>query len=259
MGVLLFKRTTWGVQLTEAGEALLIHARSIQDHIKLVVEHAQSQANGRTERLDIGAFGAVLLTYIPGLLEAYKRKYPAVETVIHNLPKEQMVESLRQGRLLVFFDRVVPDWPDLQKERVLREPLLVALNQNNPLSVKETIHFRELRDQPMISGRFPVNIKSPLADLAQRHGLELNVVQTADSLISAVSMVAGGFGSCVVPQSMEILKLPNVVYRPLITDIDAGVDLYCIFRPGVQPALLKDFLDIVHSLRDDNAANTSRP
>ena len=28
LGVLLFKRTTWGVELTEAGEALLIHARS---------------------------------------------------------------------------------------------------------------------------------------------------------------------------------------------------------------------------------------
>ena len=46
--VLLFKRTTWGVQLTEAGEALLIHARSIQNHIQLVIEHAQSQANGQT-------------------------------------------------------------------------------------------------------------------------------------------------------------------------------------------------------------------
>ena len=259
MGVLLFKRTTWGVQLTEAGEALLIHAKSIQDHIKLVVEHAQSHANGRTERLDIGAFGAVLLTYIPGILETYKRKYPAVETVIHNLPKEQMVESLRQGRLLVFFDRIVPDWPDLQKEKVLREPLLVALNQNNPLSAKEALHFKELRDQPMISGRFPANIKSPLEDLAQHHGFELRVVQTADSLISAVSMVAGGFGSGVVPQSMKILKLPNVVYRPLITDIDAGVDLYCIFRPGVQPGLLQDFLEVVRSHRDANASNTRQP
>ena len=259
LGVLLFKRTTWGVQLTEAGDALVIHAKSIQDHIQLVVEHAQSQALGRTKRLDIGAFGAVLLTYIPGLLEAYKREYPAVETVIHNQPKEQMVESLRQGRLLVFFDRIVPDLPDLQKERVLREPLLVALNQNNPLSANDTIHFQELRDQPMISGRFPANIKVPAQVLAQHYGFELNVVQTSDSLISAVSMVAGGFGSCVVPQSMRILKLPNVVYRHLLADIDVGVDLYCIFRPGVQPALLQNFLEIVHSHRDANALSTRRP
>jgi DNA-binding transcriptional LysR family regulator len=245
--VLLFKRTTWGVQLTEAGEALLIHARSIQNHIQLVIEHAQSQAHGQTERLDIGAFGAVLLTYIPGILEAYTGKYPAVETVIHNLPKEQMVESLRQGRLLVFFDRLVTDFPDLRKEKVMREPVLVALNQNNPLAAKETINFEELRDQPIISGRFPGNTKAPTQILAEHYHFDLRLAQTSDNLISSVSMVAGGFGSCIVPQSMQILKLPNVVYRPLAAEIEVGVDLYCVFRPGLQPILLQNFLDVVYS------------
>lgn len=245
--VLLFKRTTWGVQLTEAGEALLTHARSIQNHIQLVIEHAQSQANGQTERLDIGAFGAVLLTYVPGILEAYTGKYPAVETVIHNLPKEQMVESLRQGRLLVFFDRLVPDLPDLRKEKVMCEPVLVALNQNNPLAAKETINFEELRDQPIISGRFPGSTKTPTQILAEHYRIDLRLAQTSDNLISAVSMVAGGFGSCIVPQSMQILKLPNVVYRPLVAEIEVGVDLYCVFRPGVQPILLQNFLDVVYS------------
>ena len=245
--VLLFKRTTWGVQLTEAGEALLTHARSIQNHIQLVIEHAQSQANGQTERLDIGAFGAVLLTYVPGILEAYTGKYPAVEAVIHNLPKEQMVESLRQGRLLVFFDRLVPDLPDLRKEKVMCEPVLVALNQNNPLAAKETINFEELRDQPIISGRFPGSTKTPTQILAEHYRIDLRLAQTSDNLISAVSMVAGGFGSCIVPQSMQILKLPNVVYRPLVAEIEVGVDLYCVFRPGVQPILLQNFLDVVYS------------
>lgn len=250
LDVLLFKRTTWGVQLTEAGEALLVHARSIQNHVQLVIEHAQSQARGQVERLDIGAFGAVLLTYVPGILEAYTKRYPAVETVIHNQPKEQMVESLRQGRLLVFFDRLVPDWPDLRKEKVMREPMLVALNRNNPLAAKETIGFDELRDQAMISGRFSGNIKTPTQILAQHYRFDLRITQTSDNLISAVSMVAGGFGSCIVPQSIQILKLPNVVYRPLVAEIEVGVDMYCIFRPGVQPIVLQNFLDVAHSRRN---------
>lgn len=90
-----------------------------------------------------------------------------MDVAIHNLPKEQMVEALRQGRLLVFFDRVTPDFPDLQKERVLREPLLVALNRNNPLSARKTIHFSDLRDQPMISGRFPRNVQKPMHALVR--------------------------------------------------------------------------------------------
>lgn len=247
LGVLLFKRTTWGVQLTEAGEMLLVRARGIQNHLQLVVEQARSLARGQAEQLDIGAFGAVLLTYIPSILDAYKSKHPAVETAIHNLPKEQMAEALRDGRLLVFFDRVVPDFPDLQKEWVMREPFLVALNQKNPLSAKEAIHFSDLRDQPMISGRFPRNVERPTQALVRHYGFDLHIVQRTDNLISSVSMVAGGFGSCFIPQSLQILKLPNVVYRPLVAEIEVGIDLYCIFRPGAQPDLLRDFLDIVHS------------
>ena len=252
LGVLLFKRTTWGVQLTEAGEMLLVYARNIQNHMQLVVEQTHRQARGQAARLNIGAFGAVLLTYIPSILEAFRSKNPAVETAIHNMQKEQMVKALRQGRLDVFFDRVVPDFSDLQKERVMREPLLVALNQSNPLSDKETIHFTDLRDQPMISGRIPSNVKSPMFPLSQHYGFELHIVQTADNLISSVSMVAAGFGSCIVPQSPQILKLPNVVYRPLITELDVGIDLFCIFRPGTQSSLLQDFLNLVHSHSDVN-------
>lgn len=258
LDVLLLKRTTWGVQLTDAGQALLTHARSIENHVQLVVEHAQSLARGQTERLDIGAFGAVLLTYIPSILDAYRRRYPAVETVIHNLPKEQMVEALRQGRLLVFFDRIVADLPDLCKIKVAQESVMVALNRSNPLAEKNTVAFDELRDQPMISGRFSGSSKTPAQILAQHYRFDLRVAQFSDNLISAVSMVSGGFGSCLVPQSMQILQLPNVVYRPLIAEIEVGVELYCIFRPDVQP-LLQNFLDIAHSHRDEYAAQTSRP
>ena len=247
LGVLLIKRTTWGVQLTEAGEMFLVYARNIQNHMQLVVEQTQSYARGWTARLDIGAFGAVLLTYIPTILKAYKSKNPAVEMVIHNMPKAQMIEALRQGRLDIVFDRVVPDFPDLQKEWVMREDLFVALNQSNPLSNKESIHFTDLRDQPMISGHFPANVKSPVLPLTQYYGFELHVVQTSDNLVSSVSMVAAGFGSSIVPRSLQILKLPNVVYRPLIIEIDHGIDLYCIFRFGSQPDLLRDFINVVRS------------
>jgi hypothetical protein len=42
------------------------------------------------------------------------------------------------------------------------------------------------------------------------------------------------------------LNHPAVVYRPLRADIEVAMDLYCLFRPGPQPRLLQDFLDVVH-------------
>lgn len=247
MGVLLFKRTSWGVELTGAGEALLAHARNIRDHLTLAFEHTRSQAQGKTERVDVGAFGAVLLTYIPSLLDAFKRRHPDVETDLHNLPKDQMVEALRQGRLLAFFDRTDPGLPDLQSERVLQEPVLVAMHASNPLASASTIDFEELRDEPMIGNVSARDTKTLLQVLARHYGFEPHVAQRSNNLISAVSMVAAGFGSALVPQSLRILTLPNVVYRPLTADTEVSMDVHCIYRSGPVSPLLRDFLTVVRS------------
>jgi DNA-binding transcriptional LysR family regulator len=246
MGVLLFKRTSWGVELTGAGEALLVHARNIRDHLTLAFEHTRSQAQGKTERVDVGAFGAVLLTYIPSLLDAFKRRHPDVETDLHNLPKDQMIEALRQGRLLAFFDRTDPGLPDLQSERVLQEPVLVAMHASNPLASASTVDFVELRDEPMIGNVSARDTKTLLQVLARHYGFEPHVAQRSNNLISAVSMVAAGFGSALVPQSLRILTLPNVVYRPLTADTEVSMDVHCIYRSGPS-SLLRDFLTVVRS------------
>jgi len=155
LDVALFRRLPRGLRLTEAGEALLAHARTIENHMHLVIEQARNHAQGRPERLEVGAYGAVLLTHIPAVLQTFRALYPAVDIVLHNLPKDQMIKGLRQGRLHACFDRMVPTLPDLQRECVMRERIVVALNRKNPLAAKREVHFLDLRDEPMIVGDLP--------------------------------------------------------------------------------------------------------
>jgi len=244
--VALFRRLPGALRLTEAGEALLVHARTIENHMHLVVEQAHNHAQGRPDRLEVGAYGAVLLTHIPALLETFRSLYPAVNVVLHNLPKEQMIKGLRQGRLHACFDRMVPALPDLQRECVMRERIVVALNRKNPLAAKREVHFLDLRDEPMIVGDLPNSSRMPAYVLGRHYSFDIVVAQKVNNFISAVCLVAGGFGTCLVPESLMTLNHPAVVYRPLRADIEVAMDLYCLFRPGPQPRLLQDFLDVVH-------------
>ncbi|MDR3413853.1 MAG: LysR family transcriptional regulator [Formivibrio sp.] len=247
LGVLLFVRTSWGMELTEAGEALLNHARNIHNHMELAAEEARSQGRGEIGRLDIGVFGSPLLTDLPLILDAFGVIHPGVKMVIHNIPKEQQLEALRQGRIMIFFDRFLPDLPDLQVELVNREPIMVALNQRNPLSRHETIHFTELRGQPMIVGLARPEIESPMRKLFQLYGFEPNIVQRAGDMVSSIAMVAGGFGCAFTISSLQVLQLPNVVYRPLIADIEVMVELFCVYRKEVSSPLLTAFLETVRN------------
>jgi len=246
LDVALFRRLPRGLRLTEAGEALLAHARTIENHMHLVIEQARNHAQGRPERLEVGAYGAVLLTHIPAVLQTFRAIYPAVDIVLHNLPKDQMIKGLRQGRLHACFDRMVPTLPDLQRECVVRERIVVALNRKNPLAAKREVHFLDLRDEPMIVGDLPNSSRMPAYVLGRHYSFDIVVAQKVNNFISAVCLVAGGFGTCLVPESLMTLNHPAVVYRPLRADIEVAMDLYCLFRPGPQPRLLQDFLDVVH-------------
>ena len=126
-----------------------------------------------------------------------------------------MIKGLRQGRLHASFDRMIPVLPDLQRECVMRERIVVAMNRKNPLSARSEIDFLALRDEPMIVGDLPNSSLMPAYILARHYSFDLIVAHKANNFISSVCLVAGGFGTCLVPRSLMGLSHPAVVYRPL--------------------------------------------
>ena len=248
LGVLLFTRTCWGVELTQAGTALLAHAHNINAHVELATEDIRRVATGQAGRIDIGVFGSAMLNIIPRILSAFTSTHPEVKVVLHNAPKERQIGALHQGRILVAFDRYLPEFPDLRSELICREPLWVALNQSSPLAERTHISLDDLRDEPMI-GEHDQSVFVAGHALFQHHHFEPLIVQKATDMISAVVMVAGGFGCALVPESVLALQLPEIVYRPLTGEVECLVDLHCVYRKDEKSPLLAELLACVHSYR----------
>lgn len=253
LGVLLFTRTSWGVELTQAGAALLKHAHNISAHIELATEQIRRVATGQAGRIDIGVFGSAMLSIIPKLLRSFSATHPDVKVVLHNTPKERQIGALHQGRILVAFDRYLPEFPNITSELVYREPLWVALNQSNPLAQQPEIRLDDLRNEPLIDEQ-DQSVFIACRNLFKRHSFEPIVAQKAGDLIAAAIMVSGGFGTALVPESILNLQLPNVVFRPLATDIECLIDLHCAYRKDEDSRLLNDMLDCVRAYpRGENA------
>lgn len=246
LGVLLFNRTSWGVELTQAGTALLKHAHNISAHIELATEQIRRVASGQAGRIDIGVFGSAMLSIIPKLLSSFSATHPEVKIVLHNTPKEKQINALHQGRILAAFDRYLPEFPNIHSELVCREPLWVALNQNNPLAALPRISLDDLRNEPLIDEQDP-SVFIACRDLFKLHAFEPFVVQKAADLIAATIMVSGGFGTALLPESILNLTLPNVVYRPLVTEVECLIDLHCAYRKDEESPLLEQLLECVHA------------
>ena len=240
----LFARTASGVALTQAGEALLDHARNITAHVELATEEIHRIASGQAGRIDIGVFGSAMLNIIPRILSAYTSACPDVHVVLHSAPKARQIEALHQGRIMIAFDRYLPDSPELSSELVCREPLWVALNQRNPLLDKPEITVADLRNEPLI-GEQDQSVFFVTQSLFRHYDFEPLVVHKAVDMISAVVMVAGGFGSALAPESVLNLKVPDVVYRPLVAEVESQIDLHCVYRKNERSPLLRPLLQCV--------------
>lgn len=243
----LFLRTTKGVELTAAGQALLDEVPNILSLAARARERAQRAGQGLIGQLDVGLFGSGVLDVIPRLLASFHRVRPDVRIALHNLTKGEQLQALRERRITIGFNRLVPAEPGLLVQTVLQEKLVVALPDTHRLCARSEIALHELDGEPMIS--YP---NAPLPGLAQevanafhREGLWLNVVQSVEDVLTCVALVAGGFGACVTTQSAMRLRLPGVEYRPLRSPHLRDIELSCLYRADDASPVLAAFLEVV--------------
>lgn len=248
LGVALFNRTKWGVELTEAGKTVLNHARSIRAQVEQATEQIRKVADGQVGQIDVGVYGSAVLGLIPKILSSYSSAHPNVRVALHFAPRGQQIEELHRERILIAFDRYLPETPELSSELVASEALWIALNRDDPLASQSSVSLEDLRTARLIGEQDPC-IYSTCKGLFERHHFEPLIAHKAVDMISAVAMVAGGFGSALVPGSVLNLRLPKVAYRRLSTDVECLVDLHCAYRKNEQSPLLKSLLECIRAYR----------
>ena len=247
LGVQLFRRTHWGVELTQAGHALLSEARSINAHIDHGLDRTRRVGRGESGRLDVGVFGSGALSLVPQVLRRYSTLYPDVQIVLLNVSQAAQVEALRQRRLLITFDRYLPEDQDLTVEIVARERQLVALQKANPLAKRAVVPVAALAKERFIVGR-DARHAHRIAALCQANGFDPRVAQEAGDMVTGLALVANGYGVQIVPESIRAVSMPGLVYRPIKAKGDSSIDLQCAYRRDETSLLLAALLGVVREL-----------
>lgn len=249
-GVPLFVRTVSGVQPTTAGESLLLHARNIRAELELAKRDALRHEKELHGQLHVGVYGSAIFNVIPRILSQFASANPGVELVLHNARKDQQIESLRQGRILIAFDRFLPEEPGLTLELVCREQTYIALHKDHPLTDRPVLCGDDLRNEAFMGA----HDKSRDAELVRYFGFAPKIAQRVDDLLMALAMVGCGSGITLAPGSIQTLQIPNVVYRPLSGVSVFPFELQCLYRSNEQSPLLHSLLATAREVRASLAA-----
>ncbi|RIY40383.1 LysR family transcriptional regulator [Neopusillimonas maritima] len=247
LGVTLFTRTAKGAELTEAGRALLEEVPNVLALSRRAEERAQLAEQGYIGRLDVAFFSSGVLNAIPRILSEFRQRRPKVKVALYNMTKAQQLEALRDRRITIGFNRLVPDEDDLAVEIVLREPFLVGLYRGHPLCDRAYITLADLDNEPLVVyPNAPMHgLGEEIAAAFRAEGLKFKVEQATDDIVTCIAMVASGFGVCITTQSAQTLNLPNVVYRPLRSNTLKDIELSCMYRRDDTSPILHAFLALV--------------
>lgn len=260
IGTPLFQRTRKGVQMTNAGQVLFEEARNILFLAMRAQERTRLAGLGQSGRLDIGVFGSNILA-IPQLLHAFRRQFPDIDVIVHAMNKEKQLEALYDRRVTVGFNLLGLKLAGIANEKVRSEPLMVAINVTDPLSKRSSISLKEISDRPMVifaSGPRP-NLMDMIFAFCLEEGFQPEISQEVVDSITAVSLVAAGFGVSLVPATVSQLGLPGVVFRRLNKSPPITVDINCIYRRDDPSPILQAFLKTIRLMRKTRATRVAQP
>ena len=99
LGVLVFDRIGKRVSLTEAGRALLPHARQILHLVETAENEVRERGELKRGRASLGAPPTVSTHVLPARLTQFKQQHPGLEVLLREAGTETLLRQIEEGRI----------------------------------------------------------------------------------------------------------------------------------------------------------------
>jgi DNA-binding transcriptional LysR family regulator len=253
LDVQLFRRKARGIELTEAGHALLDEARATLAQFDHAVEATQRTARGEQGRICVGVTAtAPFHPFVPRVIRAFREAFPLVALTLEECLSDELVGRLRNERMDAAFIRTsVVDPEGLVINPLLEEPMLVALPSEHVLSGSNgsgeaAISLKRLAGETFIlygppgTGMYDATIAA-----CRAAGFSPRVGQQAPRITSTLSLIAAGLGISLVPASLQRMNMDGVAYRRLTGTVQPKAALNLASRRGDASGVVRQFLTLV--------------
>jgi DNA-binding transcriptional LysR family regulator len=238
-----------GVQLTEAGQALLPEARRILAHVDQTIRSTQCAGRGEVGTLHVGFIGSASCNVLPGILKTFRARFPDVTLALHEQPTEDQIQALRAARIDVGLLRPPAPDPSIRTEPIFRERLVLALPTSHRLAGRRRVPLRALAGElfVLLPRRLGPSLYDQIVLTCRRAGFSPRVGQEAVEMHTIVSLVAAEMGVALLPASFRNVRRQGVVYvEP--REATAQVETALAWRRDDPSPVLARFVEVVREL-----------
>jgi len=221
LGAKLFDRSKRQIKLTAAGEIFATKARAILAQCDEAAKLAARAERGEFGHLRLGLWQLpvppVQTRLIIECLRAFVKRSPDVHLTLQSLLPAEQIKAVKDGGIDVGIVRlpVAQKSRGIEIETILREPMVLAMSENNSLARFKTVPLRELSNQRYIMFGRDANADFHhfIARACRKEGFSLNIAYFQDDLYSVWALIGAGLGVALAPASLQELRLPGIVFR----------------------------------------------
>ncbi|NUW31817.1 LysR family transcriptional regulator [Nonomuraea sp. SMC257] len=219
-GTPLVLRRPRGVQLTEAGQALLRHADAIAARVQAATEELEALVQLRAGTVRLAAFPSAGATVVPAAMSLLAGRHPHLDVRLREAEPPQALDLLAAGDVDVALTFAHAGETPAGTEEMVRvpigqDPLRLVLPRSHPCAEPADVplHLGELAQEKWAGGC--ERCTAHLRQACEAAGFAPDIRHGTDDYVLTQALIARGLAVGLLPQlALDAARDPGVAVRP---------------------------------------------
>ena len=244
LGVELLVRTNRRVELTPAGRVLQVQAPEILRQIEHAAAAVLAIAHDEAHRFRVGYSPFLDLNRICEIRSRFQSEQSGWSVEFISAKTVELTNLLLNGRISVALLIGPVAEKLIESEVVFEEPFIIGLPTDHPLTVKDSIRFKDLANEKVIwlPRSFHPAFYDRFVAACEVLGYTPKFTFEVTTLPECLHLIHEHRGITFTTKSAQSLAHPGVVFRPLKELIT--VETVVAFQSNVDPSILARFVDL---------------
>jgi DNA-binding transcriptional LysR family regulator len=201
LDVALLERGRRGVSPTQAGQALVHHARIVLAQWDRMMGDLGEYAKGLKGHVRLLCNTASLTEFLPELLSTYLTKHPNVSIDVHEKLSAEIVQDVVDGKADLGVVAKATDVGELETQPFRELTMVVVVSPQHSLASRRSVSFSEVLAYDVVGMFEGSSIQTYLEGHAARIGKQINYRVRLRGFLAMGRMVENNVGLAIMPDT----------------------------------------------------------
>ncbi|MCH7323574.1 LysR family transcriptional regulator [Solibacillus sp. MA9] len=248
LGVPLFYRSSRQLELTDAGQAVLINSMQVLESFQNLRSELTDLMQLKKGQIRIGIPPIVGAEFFSRLISVYKEQNPYIVILLTEVGTKRIREEIETGELDIgLVCSVTSTNENLETIRFLKDPLQLIVHESHPLAQQQAITMSDLTNEAFIIYRKDFILFDRIIEECSKYGFYPNIACETTQKDLFIEMVQARLGIALLPQKIaEKISYKSIKRIPFQEDaihLELGITWK---KNKYLPYSVREFIQLAH-------------